>query len=263
MIPLPIPTEAALQLAGGRGRNFDVCVDIPLRLSEADQDLLKQIALVMNDESNLGDGTFLSKGKLQKRGARVVNFACRKVAGILNCPLLPNLTRNAADPLQGNAQDDDELERADSAAESLLDGGFGAVQEGLDAFRDGNVSELLASLELPAGVRSHLQDPERIFAGLPDLSELRVSCDQLQITASMRGRLPRLDRLCATLEDLPDFGVVKSAFNTIDGLSDELVDAIAELIRPLLVGEAPEATKSRFCSSIIGQRRVFDRYCGR
>ena len=81
----------------------------------------------------------------------------------------------------------------------------------------------------------------------------------------MRARRPVLNRLCAELSGLPNDAVVKGAFNKIDQLSDEVLDAIAELMGPLLtnVGEAPQNTRARFCNSVIGQRPVFNRDRGR
>jgi hypothetical protein len=262
-IPIPIPTEAALELGGGHGRNFDICVDIPIALSAGDQARLLSVADTMNDPGNLGEN-LLDKGKFQRRAARAINYACRKVGGLLQCPILANL------PLTASAQSttdaaDQEFDRADGASENLLDGGFGSVQEGLQTFQDGNVGELLASLDLPSNVRSVLEDPERIVDGMPNLSGGVPSCESLQITAAMRSRLPALNSLCSELDGLPNANLVKGAFTTIDQLSDEVLDALAEIVGPLLnnVGEAPQSTKSRFCNSPIGQRRVFNRFCGR
>ncbi len=262
-IPILVPNEVSLELGGGHGRNFDICVELPVALSLGDQARLLAVAETMNDAANLGE-TFQTKGKFQRRAARAINYACRKVGGLLQCPILPNALAVSSEV---NAEDaaDQEFDRADTASENLLEGGLGAVEEGLQAFREGNVSELLASLELPSDVRSALGDPERIFEGLPDLSGGLPSCDSLQITAGMRARRPVLNRLCAELSGLPNDAVVKGAFNKIDQLSDEVLDAIAELMGPLLtnVGEAPQNTRARFCNSVIGQRPVFNRYCGR
>jgi hypothetical protein len=262
--PIPLPTELSLELGGEHGRNFDICVELPVELSPGDQAQLQAVSATMNDAANLGE-TFQTKGKFQKRAARAINYACRKVGGLLECPILPNLPLATFSQANVEADAEQELDRADTASENLLEGGFGAVEEGLQAFNEGNVSELLASLELPADVRSVMSDPERIFEGLPDLSAGVPNCESLRITAGMRARRPVLDRLCAELSGLPDDRVVKGAFDKIHELSDEVVDAIAEIVRPLLsnAGEVSQNTRARFCSSIIGQRPVFNRYCGR
>ncbi len=263
-IPIPIPSEASVELGGAHGRNFDICVDLPIALSPGDQGRLQGVWDSMNDQANLGE-TFQTKGRFQRRAARAINYACRKVDGLLQCPILPNLPLAASGLASAADDSEQEMERADTASENLLEGGLGAVEEGLQAFREGNVSELLASLDLPSDVRSVLQDPERIFEGLPDVSAGLPSCDSVQITPEMRARRPVLNRLCAELSGLPNDAVVKGAFEKIDQLSDEVLDAIAELMGPLLtnVGEAPQNTRDRFCRSVIGQRPVFDRYCGR
>jgi hypothetical protein len=262
--PIPLPNEVSLQLAGGHGRNFDICVDIPIALSQGDQTKLIEVAEMMNDPNNLGE-TFFEKGKFQRRAARAINYACRKVGGLLQCPLLPNPPLGGSALASADVQADQEFERADISAENLLDNGLGAVEEGLQAFKEGNVTELLASLDLPTNVRSVLEEPEAVFNGMPNLSDGLPSCDSLQITAAMRARVPVLNNLCSELGSLPDADLVKGAFQTIDQLSDEVLDALAEIVSPLLnnVGEAPQNTKSRFCNSPIGQRRVFNRFCGR
>lgn len=256
-VPLPIPTEASLGVAGGRGRNLDICVEIPLTLSPEDQSRLEAIARDMNAAGNTGDGVG-EKGKFQRRAGRIINYAAVRVRGN-QLPVDSNAFVNVA------SDDELEFDRVDAAGENLLENGLGEVDEGLDVFRDGNVRDLLASLELPSEVRTFMDDPERIFEGLPDLAGgfEALTCDQLGISAGMRSRRPRLDNVCERIDELPDFDTVRDAFERIDGLTDETVDAIAELMAPLLsdVGETRENTKERFCNSRIGMRPAFDRYC--
>jgi hypothetical protein len=89
-----------------------------------------------------------------------------------------------------------------------------------------------------------------------------LKCDAFGVTAELRGERPGLDRLCDRLDGLPSYDAVENV------LSGQLLDGIAELIQPLLqntsgVSESAVQTKNRFCASVVGQRRLFDKYCGR
>jgi len=245
---IPIPTEAKVEGSGHLGRGFDVCVQIPLKLTPNDTAKLEQIRRDIN--SRAGDGLG-EKGKFQRRAARLIDFAGRKVPGNQNT----------------DADVENDLDRADAAADSFITDGVVDVSEGLDVFRDHSIAELLATLDMPAGVSNFMQDPEQIFDWIPDVSGGlgHVACDDLDLSNAMRSRLPRLDGLCNQVENLPSFDLVRDVPLRVDEVSDDVLQSIAELLDPLLAdkGETKEQTKKRFCQSPIGQRKVFDKYCGR
>lgn len=256
-IPIPVPTETKIELKGGLGRGTDICVELPVSLSPEDQARLEQIATDINSNTTDED-----PGKFQRRAGRILQYADRRVP-----PLRQTLAANSLADFQAEQDMSSEFDRSDMAGDSLLDNGFGSMSEGLDIFRDGNIRELLATLEMPFEVVNFMNDPERIFNGLPDLrgGGGPLFCNDAGISGAMRSRNERLDRFCSRIEDLPSFDKLRKVPNTIDTLSDEVVDAIAQVLVPVLdnAGETADQTKSRFCDSRIGLRDAFDRYCGR
>jgi hypothetical protein len=259
--PIPVPTQAKIGVEGELGRAMEICVELPVELSDDDEARLYQIALDINNpdvqDARLG-------GKFQRRAGRILNYAAVRVPGrqrALEMQSSDFSAKNASQDVDG------EFDRADAAGDSLLDNGFGAISDGLDVFRDGNIRELLATLEIPVEVSSFMNDPERMFNALPEIrgGEGPILCNEVGISGAIRGRRPRIDGVCARLEDLPAFSRLRSAPDTISKMTDEMVDAVAELLGPLLgnASETAAETKARFCDSRIGKRKVFDRYCGR
>lgn len=261
--PLPVPTEAKIGVEGELGRAMEICVELPVELSDDDKARLYQLALDINDP-DIDTTVDRQAGKFQRRAGRILNYAAVRIPGDQR---KVEMQKSAFAVAHANQDVDGEFDRADAAGDDLLDNGFGAVSEGLDVFRDGNVRELLATLEIPVEVSSFMNDPERMFNALPEIrgGEGPILCNDVGISAGFRGRKGRLDGVCTRLENLPDFARVRNAPDTISQLTDETVDAVAELLGPLLsnANETATQTKSRFCNSRIGQRRAFDRYCGR
>ena len=68
-------------------------------------------------------------------------------------------------------------------------------------------------------------------------------------------RIPGVERV---LDLVPMIELIPDVVN-------EVVDGVRELVAPLLsnVGEAASSTLQRFCNSAVGQRRLFNRLCGR
>lgn len=256
-VVIPVPTEAKIELMGGLGRATDICIDLPVTLSPDDQAQLVQMATDINS-----DTTNDNKGKFQKRAGRILQYADRRVP-----PLRQNFSARNLANAQAEQDMSNEFDRSDMAVDSLLENGFGTMSEGFDIFRDHNVRELLATLEIPLEVSDFMNDPERIFNGLPDLrgGEGPLFCNDAGISGAMRSRNERLDSMCTRLENLPTFDRLRKVPDTIDTLTDEVVDAIAAVLTPVLnnAGETAEQTKTRFCATNIGLRRAFNRYCGR
>jgi hypothetical protein len=259
--PIGLPTEAGIEIGGGLGRLVDICIDLPLDLNEADTARLAQMAIDINYYANDGDSG--TDGKFQKRGGRLLQYADRRIPDV-GAPIAFSSRVYTAAQVQPDAADD-EFDRVEAAFDNLTSGGFSPSGEILGVFRDANVRELLSSFDgLPVNVRDSIDDPERIFDSLEEfktqINELK--CMDFGVTADLRNGRPGLDRLCNRLDALPDFDAVERL------LSGELMDGIAELLQPLLqntagVQETADQTRNRFCGTDVGQRRLFDQYCGR
>ena len=127
-----------------------------------------------------------------------------------------------------------------------------------------NVVNLLRADIRDRAITSRLADIQELFEQLKD-NDMRQSLrDQLkesiaseleQVLAIVTNdtRFPEID--LARVERLPE--------------AQDITEAIAELLNPLLAasGETPgqtaASTKAKFCATAVGQRRAFDKYCGR
>ena len=255
------PTQISVGIAGSHGRGMDICVDVPVMLTPEDQARLTQIESDINVKTGNG---FFAQGKFQRRAGRIINYAAVRVPGNQRTALLQRkmqLTGQFA-IAQSDEEAEIEFDRVDDAGELLLDSGLSAGSQGFSLFGDGKIRELLATMELPVGVSNVLNEPEQILENLPDLKGGKgpVTCAELGISADIRTRRPRVDALCNRLTDLPDFD---RATNAIDAAND-MFEGLQEYMEPLFEGkETRDTRKANFCNSAIGQRRVFNRYCGR
>ena len=252
--PIALPTEAGIGFAGELGRNFDICIDMPLELTDEDQQTLRRLARQINRDTEDND-----PGKFQKRAGRLLDYADVRIPG--------SSPRTDSNPQEGR-RSRGEFDRADAAIDALMDHGLGETTEGLGVFRDSNIQMLLASMDLPAEVSNFMNDPEQMFDRLPDFTGGvdSVTCDDLGVSPGMRDRSPRLDSVCAFFDDLPSFDTVTGAFERIEGLPDELLDGIAALMEPLLdLGEPAkdEIKDTGFCDTKVGKKKAFDNFCER
>jgi len=238
---VPIPTEVKVGLGGGMGRATNLCIDIPVKLTSDDKERLLELAQDIN-VSPLG----LEKSKFQRRGGRLVNYAARQVPGI-----------------QASQEAEEAFDRADEAFRSLMDDGLKESDDGLGVFRDSNIREFMSTIDMPINVRSLMSDPEQLFDGLPETRDGfdGLDCNSLGVSPAIQAR-PRMQDICEQLDSLPRFDKLRDA---LAGLPDEIVDAIAENVSFFVddVEENRNEKKMRFCNTSIGQRKVFDKYCGR
>lgn len=113
-------------------------------------------------------------------------------------------------------------------------------------------------------INSRLADIQGLFEQLKDNDTRQPMRDELQESiaseleqvlsiVTSNSRFPEID--LARVERLPE--------------AQDITEAIAELLNPLLAtsgetaNETAANTKAKFCATSVGQRRVFDRYCGR
>ncbi len=257
-----LPSEATVGIAGSLGRGMEICVDVPVMLTPEDEARLTQIESDINVRLDNG---FFAQGKFQRRAGRIINYAAVRVPGNQRTAALQRKMELTGqfEMAQSDEEAESEFDRADDAGEQLLDSGLSAGSQGFSLFGDGKIRELLATMELPVGVSNVLNEPEQILDRLPDLKGGKgpVTCDELGISGEIRARRPRVDALCNRLTDLPDFD---RATNAIDAAND-MFEGLQDWMEPLFdnVSDNRDARRASFCGSAIGQRRAFNRYCGR
>jgi hypothetical protein len=257
LLPIPIPTEVALDLGTSHGRGMEICVDLPVELGPRDEGLLMELATDINGHGLLDRGArdFPNRGKFQRRAHRVLNYAKRRVPGIQS-------RLNSEESLESDADaPDDEFDVMDRSIRNLRGWGLEASANGTGVFRDANVAGFVAAFDEAKDLRDFMNDPDQIFSGLPDQPLRSISCLDLGVT-DLRSRIPRLDALCDELALLPSFDVITNSFVIIDGIRDELVAAIAEIGEDF-VGDTAEERRTQFCRTTVGMRPAFNRFCGR
>lgn len=140
--------------------------------------------------------------------------------------------------------DQDELDEAMQAAQGIVDMLKADITNRQLASRLSDIQELFAQMqdqEMRTSLRDELQNTVS--------SEL----EELLTIVTSNSRFPEVN--LARIEDLPEVR--------------DITEAVAELLNPLLASPGETAqqtadnTKARFCATGPGQRRVFDRYCGR
>lgn len=246
--PIPIavlPNSVSVGAGGDLGQGMDVCVEIPIVLNREDTETLARLSRDLHTPR-----LSFAESKFQRRAGRVLSFADRRI---------PN-------DLSGD-EEEARFDRADAAVSSLLDEGWSFPEVGsggFRAFKDANVTALLATLDVPVTARTLLETPEEIFGALPD-SITDLSCASFGVDQTLRNERANLDRLCTELESLPDFERVRDGLEQLADFPSDVVEAVADLLEPLLqdIPNAEDAAdaKRRVCSRPIAQRRGLSRLC--
>jgi hypothetical protein len=241
----PVPTDFGLDVKTGAAIKADVCVDIPIQL--------------------IGGGTFATQS-LQTRSLTEEEFdVFQSKLEEASVAIMPAIVER----LNTGLPSGDRIRTGFDAIASIADGDFD-LRGGVFADRNGNgpLVDVIGSLPVPKLLRMAIANPAELSQYLPTpqrgktLQE-RVSmlCDPDSGMLITRSPLvaAQVDDMCMFLNGVPQFDVLAEL--TVD----DVVDGVKALLGPLLAdaGETAEETRQRFCATTIGQRRVFDRLCGR
>lgn len=248
---LPIPTEIAVGGSASLGRNFDICVQIPLQAANADAGVIDRIVRGMNPAA--------LDTKYQRRLTRLLNYADRRVPEPVPAAGAKSATIAAAD-LDLDVLDD-AMERFQAGQFQKSDGPFGLLKDPI-------IQDLRNGLDLPESVQVILDDPEVLFDQLPSLSANNPAqmCDTTGLSGRIANRSPAVAKLCNLLGGLPSFDVVSSAFDTVhrvndlvENVPDEVVLGVGEILKDKVDDKLPAPKPgSTFCN-IAGS--VFKRLC--
>jgi hypothetical protein len=187
----PLPTSVGIGLAGGLGRNFDICVDVPIQLGP---DRTMQLDELTRDINGAYQSLFT------RRAERVIQFGHRKKQ--------------------------DRLEQADAAIENIINNGFADTASSLELFSEGNVLDLLDSLPIPDGIRNTLSDPASAYGSLREVSLADATCASLGLDQAVRDRNPAVENLCTRLENLPSSDSFERIAPRVERLNERIRGAI-------------------------------------
>lgn len=257
----PIPSETAINVAGSHGRNFNICVDLPLEMGPTDTALLAELAAAINSKAD----DFPNRGKFQRRAHRLLNYTKRRVPGVQTRTIMePAFAGNIAAEEPDGAED--EFDRMDEAVGNLLAGGLAGDGTPLGFLRNADLRNVVTSFgELPSNITMMVDDPEQLWNPLSDAISNggidNMRCETFGLDAGVRNQKPGLNNLCTRLESFPEFAQVESI------LSGELIGELFEALDTLTISSNAAAvsqnSRSRFCSTRVGQRPRFDNFCGR
>jgi len=245
------PTEIAVGGSASLGRNFDICVQIPLQATNAEEAVIDGIVKGMNPST--------LDTKFQRRLSRLLTYANRRVPE-------PSATAGAKSATIAAA--DMDLDIVDDAMERLQAGQFQVPDGPLGLFKDPVIQDLRNALDLPEPVQQVLDDPEILFEHLPSISANNPAqiCDTTGLSGRIANRSPAVANLCNLLGGLPSYEVVSSAFDTvhrvndlIENVPDEVVLGVGEILKDKVDDKLPAPKPgSTFCN-IAGS--VFKRLC--
>jgi hypothetical protein len=245
------PTEIAVGGSASLGRNFDICVQIPLQAANADAGVIDRIVRGMNPSA--------LDTKFQRRLTRLLSYADRRV---------PEPAPSAGAKSATIASADIDLDVVDDAMERFQAGQFQVPNGPLGLFNDPVIQDLRNALDLPEPVQQVLDDPEVLFEQLPSVSPSNPArmCDTLQLSGRIANRSPAVANLCNLLGSLPSYEVVSTAFDTVhrvndlvENVPDEVVLGVGEILKEKVDDKLPAPKPgSTFCN-IAGS--VFKRLC--
>ena len=140
--------------------------------------------------------------------------------------------------------DQEELDEAMEEAQSVVNILTMDIRDRVITSRLADIRELIEQLK-DNDIRQSIRD---------ELEDLVASeLEKVLAIVTNNTRFPEID--LARVERLPE--------------AQDITEAIAELLNPLLAasgettGETAANTKAKFCATAVGQRRTFNRYCGR
>lgn len=245
-IPFALPTELNVTGAASLGRNFNICIDIPLvAFAEAvgiedssDEEIIDDIVRAINSPKFNGQ---FEKSKFQRRLGRLANYAKRKV---------PDAGFFAASSVQTNASiqaalqadnNETEFDLVEDAIERLMAGDFGINREdGLMAVMNSTViNDLRTALEVPESINMVLDDPNILITNVIERGMAAAGrvqgvsfCEAVGINSDLKFENNQVDSFCTLLDGLPAFSKTVGIFSIVDSISI-IVSNIRNTVRNL------------------------------
>jgi len=238
-----IPTELSIGGSASLGRNFDICIEVPLEAAEqlagleniTDAEVIERIVRQINEPLAAG----LEKSKFQRRLGRLANYAIFRV---------PGTNRFGAAAAQTNTSDlarimgddgESEFDSVEDAIDRLMSGDWQIPENGgpLAVLKSPMVDELRTVLEIPDPVQNIIDDPDIILGGVFKIGLLSGNsgllatpgvpaiCSRFGFTKELLDRFEGIGAFCNLLSNLPSFDRTVNIYNIIDALWNRITDA--------------------------------------
>lgn len=231
-IPFALPTELNVTGAASLGRNFDICIDIPLIAfadavgieRSSDDEIIDDIVRAINSPKFNGQ---FEKSKFQRRLGRLANYAKRRVP---DAGILANSTQQINGDTEANLQaelDESEFDIVEDAIERLMAGDFGVNNNDgfMAVMRSPVIDDLRSVLEVPDSVNMVLDDPNILVTNVIDRGMAAAGqvqgislCDSIGFNVDLRAQYSQVQSFCIFFEQLPGFNKTIGIFSVIDAI---------------------------------------------
>lgn len=254
-VPIPIPTELALGGSASLGRNFDICIEVPLEAVEhkafgellSDAEVIDNIVRYIN-EPYLARGP--SKSKFQRRLGRLANYSIFRVPGTNRFPASSAGAYVTASSLQMNDDGESEFDAVETAMDAIFAGDWQLPQNAgpSGVLKSPLVDDLRTVLEIPQPVQNLIDDPDQIVGAvfesvLPGqalagssssthaLGTPEALCENLGLNGELRDRFPAVAEFCGFFPKLPTLEKTTGIFALVDKLPtfDEVKQAVEDV----------------------------------
>ncbi len=229
----PIPTGAKFEVHGQIAVPVQVCVEIPI-----------EPVVAGNQTANSTRSRLTADADFEEFEAKLTDLAAATLPIVL-------------DRINNSLPSGDVIVSGYDAAQRLGNGDF-ELRDGLLA--DSGLVDVVDAMGAPGMLRTALVSPQDLAQYLPSVNgtlsqRLASACDpQTGLLARSPIATGMRSNVCSYLGGVPELDKLPT--------TEDVVDAITELFNGP-GGETAQAAKNRFCSTAVGQRRAFDRVCGR
>ena len=250
----PIPTNLSIGGSASLGRNFDICIEVPLVAAEhaaginsiPDAEVIDRIVRQINEPPTVGPA---SRSKFQRRLGRLANYAIFRVPGTnrFGAAVAQENTSELARIMSDDGES--EFDSVEQTLDQLMSGDWEIPENGgpLGILKSPVVNELRTVLEVPDPVQQLIDDPDiilgRVFeiGGLADRPSVNTAsgllaggpavCNAFGFNKKLQEDFTGIKSFCAMFANLPTFLQTTGIFGLVAGLPslDEIKAAACEI----------------------------------
>lgn len=243
---LPIPTELAVNGEAALGRNFDICITVPLiafnqtTVGEfaSDEEIIDRIVRAINSPQ------LFNKSKFQRRLGRIANYAIFRVPGANRFDAVTGDEHASELALALHDDGESEFDFVDSALDQVMAGEWGTPDDGgvLQMLKSASISDLSSVLEVPTPVRNLLANPDTALGGIfrgPGAANTAAFdgvsanaalgiCDAYGLNDQLRAQFPGIASFCNLFGVLPTLSQTTGIYALVQAIRN-IVGAIPTL----------------------------------
>ena len=250
--PIPIPTNLSIGGSASLGRNFDICIEVPLAAAEhaaginsiPDAEVIDRIVRQINEPPTDGRA---SRSKFQRRLGRLANYAIFRVPGTnrFGAAVAQENTGELARIMSDDGES--EFDSVEQSLDQLMSGDWEIPENGGPLGKSPVVDELRTVLEVPDPVQQLIDDPDIILGRIFEIGGLAGSasvntasgrltggsavCNAFGFNEKLQEDFTSIKSFCGMFGSLPTFLQTTGIFSLVAGLPnlDEIKAAACEI----------------------------------